>query len=257
MATAAKGLSAVSISISGPNEHWAHVNAYQVAAPTPAQVKDGNSRSGAALAPGTTGNPVSTPGKPSGGLSDAISLALIAYGGGWIAGVGSSSHIVGQGGGEALDAASPGSLPSVQGAPNPQSQVLAGLQSLVTALTGAGPASGNEPLLGTATTPSQTGTNPRKTSSDTSAQQVSTAAPEEGLIASASATPQPDDTGRISPNLPPPNDDLSDTVTDARGNTKPRYSDGVRLQFALSSYRASAPSGLDSPATTMLTSITA
>ena len=86
------------MSISGQNERWAQLNAYQ---PPPSSQAGPNG--GWASAVGTTGSSgatssAGTAGGASGGLSDTMSLALMAFSGAWGTGSGASSQAPGQSG---------------------------------------------------------------------------------------------------------------------------------------------------------------
>jgi hypothetical protein len=253
----------VSISVSGQSEQWAQLNAYQPPAPEAGQNSASAltsaltggaavaSTGGAQSAPGSPGNAISAPGSTSGALSDGICLALIAFGGGWNPGTGSSSQAVSQSGGTS-GATPPGSVSLVPGGPNPQSQ---GLQSLLSALTGAGAAASIPAVSGTATTPAETGTRPSAVTDD-----LQSVAPDLGTTFVASGISHPGGTSDLPPDAPPSGNAIPNTGTnasDGRIGSKPSYSDGLQQQFALSAYSASITSALDNSAASSLAGITA
>jgi hypothetical protein len=226
----------VSISISGQNERWAQLNAYQ----PPSSRSGQNSASYPAIgtapppAPGTA-----TPGGGSAGaLSDGTSLALIAFGSlGNAQTTAQSSGTLSTGtpatgtpatGTPAVSPASPGSTTGTQDETSLEAQILGDVQSLISDLTGS------------TSTPATSGTG------STSQNPLTTA---------SLSQPAP-------PSGPPPGGNtISDEDTNATttgtgnaGGAAPGYSDAIQQQFALSAYSANN-AGLDSSATASLTNI--
>lgn len=216
----------MSMSISGQNERWAQLNAYQ---PPPSSSSGQDSAwdptTVAASSPGSAGNGPST-GGTSGGLSDGTSLALIAFGS-----LGNGQTTASQAAGQ--NTATPaGSTAATQDESSLESQILTDVQSLISALTGA------------TNTPATSG------AANTTAQKPLT-------TASVSPTEPP---GASPPPGPPPwSNAIPGTGTNAdtgnAGGAAPGYSDGIRQQFALSAYSANTQAGVDSSATSSLTNI--
>jgi hypothetical protein len=187
------------MSISGQNERWAQLAAYQPPSTKPGQSAGGYPASGTtAPASGSTGNAASG---TSGALSDGMSLALMAFSGAWGTGPGtSSSKAPGQSGGTSDP--SPSGVPATTpNASSVDSQLLTDVQSMIAALTGT--PTGSPPPLNT---------------------QAVTSNPD--TLASVSGTSQPGTS-------PSSSNDISNT-----GTVPPRYSDGLHQQFALSAYNS-------------------
>jgi len=129
------------MSISGQNERWAQLNAYQ----PPPSSQAGANGGWATESGGTTGSAGSA-GGASGGLSDTMSLALMAFSGAWGTGSGTSPQAPGPNGGTAIvPSTDPPS--STQDASGIGSQLLNDMQSMMATLTGtadASPAPGSE-----------------------------------------------------------------------------------------------------------------
>ena len=170
-----------------------------------------------------------------------MSLALMAFNG-WNGGANS-----------ATPAAGPNSAPSDasaadQATADPQSQVLADMQSLLATLTGTtGSASTDTSDTAAAMTGMQTAPG------STMAQNLQT---DLGTLASTSGTAQPGGADGHVAGAPPWSDDISNAGTTTPDGPdsgwKPGYSDDFQQQFAVSAYSASATSGLDSSATSAL-----
>jgi hypothetical protein len=146
-----------------------------------------------------------------------MSLALMAFSGAWGTGPGtSSSKAPGQSGG----ASDPSPADAPAAAPNAgsvNSQLLTDVQSMIAALTG-----------------TSTGSPPPQNT------QAVTSNPD--TLASASGSSQPG-------TAPSSSNDVSNT-----GTVPPRYSDGLRQQFAMSAY-ANSQSSLDSSTESSLAGI--
>jgi hypothetical protein len=219
-----KGASDVTMSISGQNERWAQLNAYQ---PPPSSQYGQNGGfdpiSLATASSGATGN--ATAAAPA--LSDDMSLALMAFAG-WGNGSAPASQATGQN--TAASSTQAGSIAS---------QLLSVMQSLTSALTGA--ATGAPAASGTTTG-----------LVNTAAQDLQTITADLGTIVPVSGSAQPGQ-----PEGPPPSDNtIPNTGTGTTRGWNPDYSDGIQQQFAAAAYSANAMTGLDSSATSALTNIT-
>jgi hypothetical protein len=248
----------VSISISGQNERWAQLSAYQ---PPPASLSGQNggwnSLGGTSASLGQSGN-TAVAGGATAGLSDDTSFALIAFGGDWTSGSAAAGQTAGGSG--AVSAS------STQDAGSLGSQLLTDVQSLISALTGsAGSSTGTSATSGGTTDGTTAGT--AATDSDSTVlQDLQTVTSDLGSIASLYGAPQPGTAGsppggppQAGP--PPDSNEISNTGTSASDGTggterwRRDYRDGLQQQFAVSAYTSSSASALDSSATSSLTAI--
>jgi hypothetical protein len=254
----------VSISISGQNERWAQLSAYQPPPmPRPGQSGGSDPSVGTTTAPGSPGTNNSTPASTSGALSDGMSFALMAFSGSWGVGTGTSSQGANQSTGTS-NAAAPGSTPSTSNGTSPQSQLLTDVQSLLSALTGSSGSASGATTSSAAASSTGSGAGTQTGLSSSILQDLQTVASDLGAISSASGTSQPG--GTASPQGAPPwgndssNNDISNTGTSASdgnaGGWRPGYSDGFQQQYAASAYGAGMTSGLDGSTTSALASIT-
>lgn len=240
----------MSMSISGQNERWAQLSANPPPPPSPSGQNSGAATIGTTASTGPAGNPATAVGSVA-ALSDDMSLALMAFGGGWGNGSATASQVAGQNSGTS-GASAVGSDPSTQGGNSFAAQLLTDVQSLVSALTGTAT---NAPPA-----PGQTGAGAATGLTGTVQQDLQTDASNLDMIASASGSSQPGGAGQTPSGLPPWSDDISNTGTNAgSGGTNGwnrGYSDGLSQQFALSAYAANAQAGIDSSATSSLANIT-
>jgi hypothetical protein len=228
----------VSMSISGQNERWAQLNAYQLPPSSPSGQNGGRASTiGTAASSGSGGNIASGAGT-SGALSDGMSFALMAFGG-WGNGAAAASQAAGQSGGTS-GASSTDSAPATQDGNSLGAQLLTDVQSLLSALTGT-----TSPPTGTSAASGNTGTGASAGLTGTVPQDLQTVASDLDTTASASGSSQPGGVG--GPSSGPP--------TRSNGVSNPGYSDGIQQQFALSAYTANTRSSLDSSATSSLASI--
>jgi hypothetical protein len=211
-----KGASVVSISISGQNERWAQINAYQ----SPSSPSGQNSTGYPAIGTTTSPPPPGSTAPSTGALSDGTSLALIAFGS-----LGNAQTAPQSTGSQAGGQANPTST-GAQDESSLEAQILGDVQSLISSLTGA-----------------------TTTSGTASASQGSLTTASATPAAQPSGPPPgpPPWSNAIS------NDDTN-AATGNAGGAAPGYSDAIQQQFALSAYGANA-SGLDSSATSALTNI--
>jgi hypothetical protein len=287
----------VSISISGQNARWAQINAYQ----PPSTVRSGqnggwNSIGQATPSSGSASN-VPAVGGTTGALSDSTSFALMAFGG-WGNGSANSTQAAGQSSGATSDAAS--ATPASTGLTSPTStgqagitqagtisvtQLIADLQSMLSALTGTPTSSasgtgssGTTGTTGTTGSSGTTGTTDTSDTSDTSANTGTVGAT--GLsntvlkdlravsfdiasIAAASGATQPGSAGGTPSGPPPWLNDItngstisnSGTIAANTGDWMQGNSKRLQQQFALSAYTSGSMSGLDSSATSSLSAI--
>ena len=209
----------MSISVSGQNERWAQLNAYQPP-PTSQPGQNGGWESAiqTSVASGQTGTATSSGGAPA-GLSDGMSLVLMALGG-WGNGSG-STQTTGVSSG-ASNASSSSSAPAGQAGITLDgtasvSQLVTDLQSLLSALTGtpASTSSPGTPSTGATSDPSgNTGATAATALSSTVLQDLQTVGADLDSLASTSGAVQPNRPERPPPGSPPPgSNDISTTGT--------------------------------------------
>jgi hypothetical protein len=238
----------MSMSISGQNERWAQLNAYQPPPVSPSGQNGGwDSTIGTTPSSGAAGNTASGAGT-SGALSDGMSIALMAFGG-WGNGSSTASRATGQSSGTS-GTSSAGSAPSTPDGSSLASQLLTDVQSLVSALTGTTSAP-----TGTSAASGNTGTGAVTGLTGTAQQNLQSVASDLDSIASASGSSQPAGVGGPSPGSPPWSNGISNPGSGSAGGWNPGYSDSIQQQFALSAYTANTQSGLDTSATSLLASI--
>ena len=229
----------MSVSISGQNDRRALLDAYQpTPAPTAGQSGAWDAALGTMAPTGSAATATAAPGGTSGGLSDGMSFALMAFGNA----VPAASTLTTGPDSATFDASS--ADPS---AADPQSHLLSDLQSLLSTPTGT---SGTADTAGAA---AGTQTGPDSPIS----QQLQIANADLGTIASASGTSH--SAGHHAGVQPPPSwgNDISDAGTNSPDGSHwtPGYSDDFRQQFARSAYSATAVSGLDAANGSVLANI--
>jgi len=253
----------VSISISGQNDRWAQLSAYQPPPASQAGQNGGwNSISGTAASSGSTG---STPfaGGTSGALSDGMSFALMALSGGWGSGQAASVQTADQSsatsGASSASSASPGLAPITQNGTSSASQLMTSLQSLLSALTGTPPSSTGGQATSATATSSETGVNTGNAASSgigsAALPDLQTVGSDLDTNGSTSSAAQPWGAAGPPGGPPPWNNGISNTgssATSGTGGWNPSSGNSLQQQLALSAYAANASSGLTSSATSAL-----
>jgi hypothetical protein len=246
----------VSISISGQNERWAQLNAYQPPAAQSGQAGGTLPAAGTTTSPGSIGNSNSIPGATSGALSDGMSFALMAFSSSWGTAAATSSQGASPGSGTA-DGLSP-SAPAAGS--SPQSQLLTDVQSLLSALMGGSGSSASGASGSNATaTAANSGTGTQTSLSSSLLQDLQTVASDLGTIDATSGSSRPGGSPQSASPRGDDNANTSDTGTSAPGGNagapRPGYSDGFQQQYAVSAYSAGMMSGPDNAAMSALGSI--
>jgi hypothetical protein len=269
----------VSISVSGQNERWAQLGAYQP--PPPSQASQ-NSGWDAAIGTSSLSDPTGNAGPPNnffGALSDSMSLALMSLNG-WSSGATTPTQInetsSGASNASSTNSTSAGQAAITQGGTGSVSELVSDLQSLLAALTGtASPTnttgtSGTAATSGTSDTTANSGTAAATALSSTVLQDLQAVASDLNSIAATSGVTQPPGGSEG----PPPSsnswfNDISNTGTASAsmstdvsnpGATATAQSpagpwQGFMQQFAFSAYSAGTTSGLDSSTTSSLAAI--
>ena len=263
-------------SISGQNERWAQLGAYQPPPPSKSDQDGGwGSTTGATASPGATPS-IPTAGGVSPTLSDGMSFALIAFSG-------AAPAQSFQAGGQSNATSNPTS--ATPSSTSLGSQLLSDMQSLLSALTGMGASTNagtpagmgssgtastsngsiitgsiSTGSIGAASTPpSSSAIGAANGLSNTVIQDLQAVASDLNSIASAVGTGQPP--GGASAGPPPWANNRSGSGTNATDDDSDRgnagYNDGYHKQAGLAAYSAANTlSGLNSSATSSLTSIT-
>lgn len=236
----------MSSSISGQNERWAQLGAYQ---PPPISQSGQNPGWGSTnwtTASGGTNASTASAGGASGAQSNDMSFALMAFGNASGNGSVTSSQSAGQSG----DASSSGSAAQVGSSLG--SQLLTDMQSLLSSLTGTAGAATD-----TTNASANTGTTTATGLGGSLLQDLQTVASAFSSTASGSG---PTPSGTVG-GPPPWRNDIANTGTNAgngsTGGWHPGYSDSFQNQYALAAYAASIMPSLNSPATSSLGAVNA
>lgn len=240
-------------SISGQNDRWAQLNAYQ----PPSRATSGQDSDWPSA---TTATPSSgsTPATPAAGgtaptLSDGMSFALLAFNGG---GTAQAAQPTGQ---SAAASSSDPAAATTQSGSSLGSQLLSDMQSLLAALQGTTtPSSSTTAAQASATTPTANNAagsaNGLSNSVNKDLQAVAS-----DLDAVASASQPAGRQGAAVPGSPTSGNNISNTGTTDSGGTQrwnPGYSDGFQKQFGLAAYSAgNSLSSVASSATSSLASM--